>query len=205
MRTLSPVTLAVAAVAAALIAVSGTPSAAAAEGADAPVVSVAHSTPARRKVYRHHGFKPWTRPTPRQVRAIIRAEARRWSIDPRRLARRVGCESRFHWWAGNGSFRGVLQFHPGTFSRGLRTIRTRRITLVRERTRRVYGTRYVHYSDGTVKRRRGSARRQRVVHVYEGTLARRPGVGDTWTQLRIGAQAIRGISAVRSSEWSCGA
>ena len=30
-------------------------------------------------------------------------------------------------------------------------------------------------------------------------------VNDTFAQLRIGAQALRGISAVHSSEWACGA
>lgn len=206
MRKLIPITLAVAALAAAWTTIPTTTSAAAAEGAEAArVVSVTHASVPKRRIIRHTGFRPWSRPSKRQVHEIIRAEARRWKIDPRRLARRVGCESRFNWWAGNGSFRGLLQFHPGTFHRGLRTIRTRQVTLVRERVRRVHGARYVHYSDGTVKRRRGSLRRQRVVHVYRGRLARRPGVTDAWTQLRIGAQAIRGISAVRSSEWTCGA
>ena len=206
MRKLIPITLAVAALAAAWATVSTTTTAAAAEGAEAArVVSVKHSSVPKRKVIRHTGFRPWSRPSKRQVHEIIRAEARRWRIDPAGSRDGSAVSRAFNWWAGNGSFRGLLQFHPGTFHRGLRTIRTRQVTLVRERVRRVHGARYVRYSDGTVKRRRGSLRRQRVVHVYQGRLSRRPGVTDAWTQLRIGAQAIRGISAVRSSEWSCGA
>src|SRR5215216_4204442 len=77
--------------------------------ANASVVHVDRIVPPRRKVV-HHKFRPWARPTPRQVRSIIRAEARRWRIDPRRLANRVACESRFRWWASNGTYQGVLQF-----------------------------------------------------------------------------------------------
>ena len=56
-----------------------------------------------------------------------------------------------------------------------------------------------------VKRKRGIKRWQKVVTVYEGTLPRNPSVTHAWTQLRIGSQAIRGLSAVNSSEWSCSA
>lgn len=173
-----------------------------AEAGTAQVVAVESVAPPRRKVIRHR-FRPWARPSPRRVREIIRAEARRWHIDPRRLARRVHCESRFHWWASGGAFHGLLQFHASTFHRGLRTIKDRRVVLRRERVRRVHETRLVRYSDGRTVPQRGRRRRQRVVHVYTGKLPRRPELTHAWTQLRIGSQSIRGISAVRSSEWSC--
>ena len=178
---------------------------AASEPAAAPAPHVARVTverPPRRRVIEHR-FRPWNRATPRQVREIIRSEARRWRISPQGLMRRIGCESGFRWSAGNGPYRGLLQFHASTFYRGMSTIRDRRVRLVRERTRTVRATRVVRYSDGTVRRRRGRRVKQRVVHVYVGRIPRRPEITHTWAQVRIGAQAIRGRSAVRSSEWGC--
>jgi hypothetical protein len=166
------------------------------------VVKVERVRPARRKVVRRR-FRPWGRPSPRRVRQIIRLEARRWHISAGRLARRVSCESEFRWSAGNGAYQGLLQFASGTFNRGLRTIRSRRVRFVRKGARRVYGKEVIHYSDGHVERKRDRRYRQRVVRVYSGTLPRRPGLTHGWAQLRIGAQAIRGISGVHSSEWGC--
>ena len=174
-----------------------------ADAASSPyVVSVDRKVPPRRKLVRRH-FRPWARPSPSRVWQIIRAESRRWHVPPSSLARRVSCESHFHWWAGNGAYQGLLQFSYSSFYRGLRSIRTRRVNLVRKRLRRVYETRIVHYSDGHVERRRGARRRQRLVLVYGGSLPRRPSITHGWAQLRIGAQAMRGISRVHSSEWSC--
>jgi hypothetical protein len=117
--------------------------------------------------------------------------------------RRIACESGFRWAAGNGPYRGLLQFHASTFYRGMSSIRDRRVRLVRQRVRTVRATRVVRYSDGTVKRRRGRRVKQRVIHVYEGRIPRRPEMTHTWAQVRIGAQAISGRSAVRSGEWGC--
>jgi hypothetical protein len=173
--------------------------------ASAPhVVKVETKVPPRRKVVRRR-FRPSSRPSPRKVRQIIRLESRRWHISASGLARRVACESHFHWWAGNGAYQGLLQFSSSTFHRGLRTIRTRAVKFARKRTRRVRETRLVHYSDGHVERERGRRHRQVVVRVYKGRLPRRPSITHGWTQIRIGAQAIRGLNAVSSSEWSCSA
>jgi hypothetical protein len=168
------------------------------------VVRVERKVPPRRKVFRSR-FRPWGRPGPGRVRQIIRLEARRWHISAASLSRRVSCESRFRWWAANGAYRGLLQFSSSTFYRGLRTIRSRAVKLLRNRSRRVYETRIVHYSDGRVERKRGRRHRQVLVRVYTGKLPRRPSVTHGWAQLRIGAQAIRGMSSVSSSEWSCSA
>ena len=204
------VVLACAAVAVTAAAAFGVPTAAgqteaATQPAAAPAPHVARVTterPPRRRVIEHR-FRPWNRATPRQVREIIRTEARRWRISPHGLTRRISCESGFRWWAGNGPYRGLLQFHATTFYRGMGSIRDRRVRLVRERTRTVRSTRVVRWSDGRVERRRGRRVRQRVIHVYEGRIPRRPEMTHTWAQVRIGAQAIRGRSAVRSSEWGC--
>jgi hypothetical protein len=209
MRKQLPVVIAAIVLAACTIIFVGVPLAAADQqtsdpSASASVVRVDRVVPARHKLVKRH-FQPWSKPSPGQVREIIRAEARRWHIAPSGLARRVGCESHFHWWAGNGQFQGVLQFSPGTFYRGLRTIRDRRVRLVRQHVRMVHEARVVHYSDGRVTRKRGRRRNQTVTYVLKGRLPRKPSMANAWAQIRIGAQAIRGISAVHNSEWSCAA
>ena len=178
---------------------SGRPAEAA---APAHVTRVESERPDRRKVVRRK-FTPWGQPSPQKVRRIIRLEARRWNISPSSLSRRVACESNYRWYAGNGTYQGLLQFAPSTFHRGLSSIRSRKVKFVRERKRMVRGKKVVHYSDGSVARKRGIKRWQKVVTVYRGTLPRNPSVTHAWTQLRIGSQAIRGVSAVGSSEWSC--
>ena len=186
------------------------PRAFAEEGSTAPaastasVVKVENKKAPRTKVM-HRKFRPWARPTPGQVREIISNEARRWGVSAASLSRRVACESHYHWWATNGQYSGVLQFSAGTFYRGLHTIRTHKVKIVRSKSRRVHDARVTHYSDGRKVRRRTTPRRQRLIVVYTGRLPRSPAVSNTFAQIRIGAQALRGISAVHSSEWSCGA
>ena len=172
--------------------------------ATASVVKVENRKASRTKVVRHR-FRPWARPTPAQVRAIIGNEARRWHISAGALANRAYCESKYQWWATNGQYVGVLQMGSNAFYRGMGSIRTRNVTFVRWKTRRVNDRRITHYSDGTTKSRRTTPRRQRVKLILHGRLPRNPSISNAYAQIRIGAQAIRGISAVRSSEWSCSA
>jgi hypothetical protein len=209
MRKLSPVVVAIVVTVALPLAFVAAPFAAADEAASGPTASASIvrvdrvKAPKRKVVHRH--FVPWAHPGARGVLAIIRAEARRWGIDPRRLANRVACESHYHWWAGNGQYQGVLQFGWNAFYRGVRSMHDRNVKLVRSRMRTVHDARIVHFADGRIERRNGRPRKQRVFYVYTGKLPRRPGLTHAWAQLRIGAQAIRGISAVHSSEWTCGA
>jgi hypothetical protein len=172
--------------------------------ATASIVKVENRKALRRKVV-HRRLRGWAHPTPSQVQEIIRNEARRWGVSAASLSRRIACESHYHWWATNGEYSGVLQFSPGTFYRGIHTIRSRKLKIVRTKTRRVHDARVTHYSDGRTVRRRTTPRRQRVTIVLHGRLPRTPAVSNTFAQIRIGAQALRGISAVHSSEWSCGA
>lgn len=172
--------------------------------ASASVVKVENKRAKRKKIM-HRTFRPWAKPSPRQVREIIDNEARRWGVSAAGLSRRVACESRYHWWATNGQYSGVLQFSAGAFHRGMRTIKTRRVRIVRSKTRRVHDRRVTHFSDGRKVSRRTTPRRQRLIVVYTGRLPRSPAVSNAFAQIRIGAQALRGISAVHSSEWSCGA
>ena len=172
--------------------------------ATASVVKVENRKAPRRKVVHRH-FRPWAHPTPGQVREIIGSEARRWGISAASLNRRVACESRYRWYASNGQYQGVLQFGSNAFYRGLSSIRSFKVKLVRTKVRKVHDARVTQYSDGRKVRRRTTPRRQRLIVVYTGRLPRRPTISNAYAQLRIGAQAIRGISAVRSSEWSCSA
>lgn len=172
--------------------------------ASASVVKVETKKAAKKKVV-HRKFRLWAHPTPGQVRTIIAAEARRWKISAASLSRRVACESRYRWYASNGQYQGVLQFGANAFYRGLSTIKSRTVTIRRTKTRKVHDRRVTLYSDGRVSSRRTTPRRQRIVVVYHGRIPRRPSIGNAFAQLRIGAQAIRGISAVRSAEWSCSA
>jgi hypothetical protein len=172
--------------------------------ATASVVKVENWKAPRKKVV-HRKFRPWAHPTAGQVREIIRSEARRWGIPAASLSRRVACESRYRWYATNGQYSGVLQFSANAFYRGMHTIKSRQIKLVRTKSRRVHDRLITHYSDGRKISRRTTPRRQRVVVVLKARLPRSPAISNTFAQIRIGAQAIRGISAVHSSEWSCGA
>lgn len=172
--------------------------------AQASVVKVENRKAPRVKVV-HRKFKPWAHPTPAQVQTIIRNEARRWGVSAAGLSHRVYCESKYQWWATNGQYVGVLQMGANAFYRGLGSIRTHKVTLVRWKTRRVHDARITTYSDGTTKSRRTTPRRQRVKLILSGRIPRRPSMSNAYVQIRIGAQALRGISAVRSSEWSCAA
>jgi hypothetical protein len=188
----------------AAFAVAATTPGAGAPSANASVVRVDHIVPPRKRTI-HRPFHLWSHPTPGQVREIIWNEARRWHVPASSLARRVACESHYHWWASNGQYQGVLQFSANAFYRGMRTIGDRRIKIVRTETRRVHETRVTHYSDGRQVSRRTTPHRQRVTVVLRARLPRNPAVSNTFAQVRIGAQALRGISAVHSSEWACGA
>jgi hypothetical protein len=172
--------------------------------ASASVVKVENRKAARKKVV-HRKFRLWARPTAGQVREIIRNEARRWGVPAASLSRRVACESRYHWWATNGQYSGVLQFSSNAFYRGMHTIKSRKVKIVRSKSRRVHDRRVTHFADGRKVSRRTTPRRQRLVVVYTGRIPRNPAISNTFAQIRIGAQAIRGISAVHSSEWACGA
>jgi hypothetical protein len=158
-----------------------------------------------RVVHRRAKLHLPAKPTVAQVQRAIRREAAMWGVSAAGLSRRVACESHYHWWASNGQYQGVLQFAPGTFYRGLGTIRTRRVIEVSVRTRRMHSRVYRHWSDGKITRSKGRIVRQTVVVTRRGMIPKKPSVTNVDAQLRIGAQALRGISAVHSSEWACGA
>jgi hypothetical protein len=160
-------------------------------------------TPARRVVYRRH-FQPWAHPTVAQVvGTIVPYEAARAGIAAAGLRRRARCESGYRWWATNGRYVGVLQFGQNAFYRGLRTIGSRAVRLQTVRLRFVRRRVWRFYQDGTARRGRGRLVRQMVRTVLSGRLPANPSMSHAWVQLRIGAQAIAGRSAVSNGEWSC--
>lgn len=158
-----------------------------------------------RQVHRHARLTLPAHPTAAQVQRAIQREAAMWGVSAAALSRRVACESGYRWWATNGAYIGVLQFGANAFYRGLETIRTRRVVEVSVTVRRMHSRVYRDWSDGRITRSRGRIVRQTVVTTRTAMLPRHPLMTDVETQLRIGAQAIRGISAVRTSEWSCAA
>lgn len=131
---------------------------------------------------------------------IVPYEAARWGVSAAGLHNRIWCESKGHWWATNGQYSGVLQFAPGTYSRGLGSIGTTKVAVRTTHTHLKRSRVYRKWSDGRLTRSRGRLVRQTVVTTKRGRI----NGSVSWLQVRIGAQAIRGISAVHSGEWSCG-
>jgi hypothetical protein len=156
-----------------------------------------------RRVTRRYRFTPWAYPTVGQVFFIARYEARKWHVSASHLLSRIHCESTYNWRASNGSYFGLLQFAPGTFSRGMSTIHTRLVKLVRTKHRTRPTWVYSKWSDGRVTRMRGKRMRQRIRYVHQGWIPRRASFWHGWAQVRIGAQAMAGRSAVHDSEWQC--
>ena len=139
----------------------------------ATVVKTSRVAPPRRKVVRKR-FSPWAKPSPRRVRQIIRWEAKRWGISASRLARRVGCESGFRWYAGNGAYQGLLQFASGTFYRGMSSIKSRGVKIKRVRKReRPRGARVALLGRHRGPQEGRQARPARDVHV-QGPLPAQP-------------------------------
>lgn len=149
-------------------------------------------------------FTPTAAPTAAYVRSvIIPAEAKRWGVSFWRLYKRIGCESRFHYWAHNGSgASGAGQFMPGTWTRALRNW-VRGVRLRSSSTRLVHRRVTLLYSDGSRKLVRGRLVRRRVTIVRHGLLPRWPSIYHGWASVRATARALAGRGRVGAGEWSC--
>lgn len=153
-------------------------------------------------IHRHARFAVPSWPTPSYVLGVIVPyEASLWGASEATLHRRISCESGGDPGAANGQYRGVGQFASGTFYRGMSTISSRVVRITAVKYRRMHSRVYRHWSDGRVTRARGRVRRQRVVMHYRGAIS--GGYPDTWSEVRIMAQANAGRSAVHDSEWQC--
>jgi hypothetical protein len=172
------------------------------ETAPAPIITKRYVYPPKSRII-STTFQPWSRPTPTQVRQIIAMEAARYGAPLAGLVRRISCESGMRWWAKNGQYLGLGQFATSTFYRGMSTIKSRVVRLVKRRERAKRVLRIDNLADGTVRASWRWPIRQRVIHVYHGVIPRRPPVTHGWAQIRIMAQALVGRSAVHNSEWEC--
>lgn len=154
-----------------------------------------------RHVVKHVRFVPWAQPSRGQVDTIVAVESALWGAPASRLHHRIACESTYQWWVSNGQYVGLGQFGSNAFGRGMGSIKSRRVRLVRTHysIRRALVTR--RYSDGSVRRWRGKHYRVRSDRVQVGTIPKHPPRTHGWAQVRIMAQAIVGRSAVSNAEW----
>jgi len=155
-----------------------------------------------KRVHRVQKFSPPAHPAPSYVfNVILPYEAARAGASLGTLSRRVACESGGRWYASNGQYQGIGQFAASTFSRGLSTIGSRKVTIKTIKFRRMHSRVYRYWSDGRLTRSKGRIVRQRIVTRLVGYMS--TAYSDAWTQARIMAQANAGRSAVHDSEWEC--
>lgn len=147
-------------------------------------------------------FTPAAAPSIAQVHRIIGLESRRWGVSSEALRRRVRCESTFNYAEVYTGHYGLLQFLPETWGRGVSTM-TRPVGFTRSRVVKRRSWRVTRFSDGHRTVKRGPMVKVRRTWVYHGMLPRNPGIFHGWAQLRIGAQAMAGRSAVGDGEWAC--
>lgn len=166
------------------------------------VVSVEVKAPPKFRVIHRH-FKPWARPTYRQIRLAIHVEAHKWGASEATLVRRLHCESGGHNLGPNSAgAMGCFQFMRETFYRGFSTIKTRVVRFKTKRRKRLVRSTTTTYSDGTVvvARKHFTAHR---TYLWHGVITRHPDPMHGYAQIRIAAQANAGRSAVADSEWVC--
>ncbi len=156
----------------------------------------------RHQVYRKK-FSPYAEPNYNQIQRIISIESSKWGASRSHLDSRIACESTYKWYAQNGPYLGLGQFHPGTFSRGMSTIRTRRVKMKITKIKYKPVVTYRRWSRGELTKKYGKMKRVRRVTIYRGRIPKYPSVFHGWAQVRIMAQAIVGQSAVNDSEWAC--
>ncbi len=157
----------------------------------------------RHKTYRKK-FTPYAEPNYNQVKRIISIESARWGASQSHLDSRIACESTYKWYASNGSYLGLGQFHPSTFSRGMSSIGNRKVKIIIKKIKHKPIVIYRRWSDGELTKKYGKMKRVKRITIYRGRIPKYPSVYHGWAQVRIMAQAIVGRSAVNNSEWECG-
>lgn len=147
-------------------------------------------------------FRPWAQPSPNQIRRIVSIESRKWGASSSRLNCRINGESGHNWNARNGQYRGLGQFAPSTFARGMASIGTRKVQFVsRTYRKRIYDRKIVTYSDGKTKVTHINKRIGKRTVIRKGFIPKYPAVTHGWAQVRIMARAMVGLGAVNDSEW----
>lgn len=149
-------------------------------------------------------FEPWSQPTVVQVHRIIEIESLGQDWIKSTLLRRIGCESEYRWYAGNGMYQGLGQFASSTFYRGMGTIGARSVEM-RGSTSLVmhHITLDKFWSDGRITHALGKLVKTYIKRIYKGSIPSNPPLTHGWAQIRIMRQAIQGVSAVHESEWEC--
>lgn len=155
-----------------------------------------------RHVEKVRRWRPWSRPTPSQIHRIVAMEADRWNAPEGRLRCRIRGESGFRWYISNGRYQGLGQFGWDAFSRGMRSIGTRRVGFDRTRVVRRWQARRMYYSDGSsVLQERWRRVRVRYTTHYRGAIPADPPITHGYAQVRIMARAMVGLGSVSDSEW----
>jgi hypothetical protein len=189
----------------------GAPSTGQSESPPTPAAQVVPTIPTvvkRERIYpkrtiRKHGkFTPWAAPSPSQVGTIIQIEAARWGAPAWRLRCRIWGESRMRWGVVNsGGYAGLGQFASSTFYRGMSSIGSRKVKMVKVRWTTRPTSLVRTWSDGHRTRERSKRIRVKVVHTYYGKIPRWPARTHGWAQVRIMARAMVGKGRVHDSEW----
>lgn len=169
-----------------------------------PIIVSSKLIKPKKIVYKKEKFTPWSEPTVSQVFNIIRYESNKWGVSYYALANRIRCESTYIWWKTNGQYRGLGQFAPSTFARGMGSIDNRKIIMnkkkvIKKRVRKQYA-----WSDGTYTYANKWFIRQAIITRYIGIIPRYPrDIRHGWAQIRLVARAMAGLGAVKNSEWEC--
>lgn len=153
--------------------------------------------PVAKRTVRVKGWKPWARPSYRQVVLIANHEAGLWGVN---VMNRILCESGGRWNASNGQYLGLLQYGPIWYSMWPGTPRRVKFTQVNRPKKPVY--RHTLWSDG--ERTRRVVKRVRVYRkvIRKGMLPKNPSQLHGWAAIRNGTRAASGHGP--STAWSCG-
>jgi hypothetical protein len=144
-------------------------------------------------------FTPTGTPSPSEVYEIAAHEQAKWGGPT--LINRIRCESTFNWAAGNGQYRGLLQFGPiwdsmwpGT-PRGV-TIKDKKIV-----KKKIVRYRKWSHLNKWVKKPRKTIN-QKVFIIKKGKLPKYPDPYHGWAAIRVGQRAVSGHGP--TTGWECG-
>lgn len=166
-----------------------------------PIVNVSVNRPPRvhKKVVK---FRPWGKPTIKQVFKIINYEAQLWNTSASRISCRIDGESSYEWDNSNGKYLGLGQFADETFYRGMSSIGTRKVRIVRKRKVNLEEVTTTVYIDGSKKKKVTDRYKGTRIMVKKGTIPRNPERTHGWAQVRIMARSQAGLGRVNIGEWS---
>lgn len=142
-------------------------------------------------------WRPYPRPTPRQVVAIARAEQRKWGGP--NIVGLLHCESTLNWAATNGQYQGLAQFGPIWHSMWPGTPRKVRFVEKRQKVKPVL--KHTQWSDGRWTQKRVGKVRQRQTVIRIGRLPRNATPFHGYAAIRVTQRAFAGVGPTTS--WAC--